>query len=220
MQNRFLAELSYCLSTDGIQSFIDNPSRLAILLHGQPVLYVSTTSDVFLLPAGSKSEEASELYHRVAAVADEVYEYVKVLQRAPLLHVSRLNEDFRLLADFGGAVLAGLERENSRGYQFVTWIWDYNRQGISHGHYYEGNYQAAKQDFAVRSGLISRAQLFSPEQLAELYRATDFLLEEGPEPDEKQLRALQDARTKIEYTVPDLQSRLEQAQNQELQMNL
>ena len=117
-------------------------------------------------------------------------------------------------------MLAGRERENSRGYQFVTWIWDYNRQGISHGHYYEGNYQAAKQDFAVRSGLISRAQLFSPEQLAELYRATDFLLEEGPEPDEKQVRALQDARTKIEYTVPDLQSRLEQAQNQELQMNL
>ena len=220
MQNRFLAELSYCLSTDGIQSFIDNPSRLAILLHGQPVLYVSTTSDVFLLPAGSKSEEASELYHRVAAVADEIYEYVKALQDAPLLHVGGLDEDFRLLADFGGAGLAGRERENSRGYQFVTWIWDYDRRGISHGHYYEGNYQAAKQDFAVRSGLISRAQLFSPEQLAELYRATDFLLEEGPEPDEKQLRALQDARTKIEYTVPDPQSRLEQAQNQELQMNL
>lgn len=220
MEREYFKELSRRLREEGTETSLADKQKLEVLLHGQPVLYVSTTGDVFLLPAGSKSEEASELYHRVAAVADEVYEYVKVLQGAPLLHVSRLNEDFRLLADFGGAVLAGRERENSRGYQFVTWIWNYNRQGISHGHYYEGNYQAAKQDFAVRSGLISRAQLFSPEQLAELYRATDFLLEEGPEPDEKQLRALQDARTKIEYTVPDLQSRLEQAQNQELQMNL
>ena len=33
-------------------------------------------------------------------------------------------------------------------------------------------------------------------------------------------KAIQEARTKIEYTVPDLQSRLEQAQSQEPQMNL
>ena len=220
MGNKFFAELSRRLNADGIESCGIEDKRLEVFLHSQPVLYVSPASDVFLLPAGSQNEEASELYHQVAMAADEVYSYVETMQNAPLLHAPGLHEDFRLLADFGGAVLAGRERENSRGYQFVTWIWDYNRQGISHGHYYEGNYQAAKQDFAVRSGLISRAQLFSPEQLAELYRATDFLLEEGPEPDEKQLRALQDARTKIEYTVPDLQSRLEQAQNQELQMNL
>lgn len=220
MKNKFFAELSRRLYIDGIESSAIEDKRLEVFLHSQPVLYVSPASDIFLLPAGNKSEEASELYHQVAMVADEVYEYVEAVQNTPLLHASGLHEDFRLLADFGGAVLAGRERENSRGYQFVAWIWNYNRQGISHGHYYEGNYQAAKQDFAVRSGLISRAQLFSPEQLAELYRATGFLLEEGPEPDEKQLRALQDARTKIEYTVPDLQSRLEQAQNQELQMNL
>lgn len=82
------------------------------------------------------------------------------------------------------------------GYQFVTWVWDFDRRGVSHGHYFEGNYHAAKEDFAVRSGLISRAQLFSADQLAELYRATDFFLEEGPEPEDKQMKALQEARTK------------------------
>ena len=220
MQTRFLTELSYCLSTDGIQSFIDNPSRLAILLHGQPVLYVSTTSDVFLLPAGSKSEEASELYHQVAVTADEVYGYVEAMEKALPLRASGLHEDFRLLADFGGAVLAGQERGNGLGYQFVTWVWAYERQGVCHGHYYEDDFQSAKQDFAVRSGLISKAQLFSPEELTELYRATNFLLEEGPEPEEKPLKAIQEARTKIEYTVPDLQTRLEQTQSQEPQMNL
>ena len=46
------------------------------------------------------------------------------------------------------------------------------------------------------------------------------LLDEGPEPEEGQLKALQTSRTKIEYTVPDLAERLEQSQGQEPQMNL
>ena len=145
---------------------------------------------------------------------------MEAVQNAPLLHASGLHEDFQLLADFGGAVLAGRERSGGAGYQFVTWTWDYDRTGVSHGHYYEGNFQSAKQDFAVRSGLISRAQLFTPEELTELYRATDHFLEEGPEPDSGQLKAIQEARTKIEYTVPDLQSWLEQTQGQGPQMNL
>ena len=135
-----------------------------------------------------------------------------------LCWASDLKEEFRLLADFGCAVLAGRERENDRGYQFVTWVWDFDRRGVSHGHYFEGNYHAAKEDFAVRSGLISRAQIFSADQLAELYRATDFFLEEGPEPEDKQMKALQEARAKIEYTVPDLQERLEPSQEPEMNL--
>ena len=219
MQNSYFRELSRRLRLEGIES-VPGENQLEVFFLGQPILYVSPASDVFLLPAGSKNEEASELYHRVAGIADEVYGYVEAMENAPPLRASGLHEDFHLLADFGGAVLAGQERESGQGYQFVTWIWDYDRTGVCHGHYYEGNFQLAKQDFAVRSGLISRAQLFTSEELTELYRATDYLLEEGPEPDEKQLKAIQEARTKIEYTVPDLQSRLEQTQGQEPQMNL
>lgn len=220
MGNKFFAELSRRLNADGIESCGIEDKRLEVFLHSQPVLYVSPASDVFLLPAGSQNEEASELYHQVAMAADEVYSYVETMQNAPLLHTPGLHEDFRLLADFGGAVLAGQERENGQGYQFVTWIWDYDRTGVSHGHYYEDDFQSAKRDFAVRSGLIPRAQLFTPEELTELYRAAEHWFYEGPELDYKQQKAIQEARTKIEYTVPDLQSRLEQAQSQEPQMNL
>ena len=220
MREKYFSELSRRLREKEIETSLANTQKLDVLLRGQPVLYVSPGNDIFLLPAGSKNEEAYDLYHQVAVVADEVYEYVEAMQGTPILHASGLNEEFHLLADFGGAVLAGRERENGQGYQFVTWTWDYGRRGVSHGHYYEGDFQSAKQDFAVRSGLISKAQLFSPKQLTELYRATDFLLEEGPAPEEKHLRAIQEARTKIEYVVPDLQDRLEQGQEQEPQMNL
>lgn len=220
MENKYFAELARRLRAAGITTGHPEKNRLTVLLNDQPVLSVSAGSDVFLLPAGSNQPEASELYHKVAQTADEVYAYVDAVQTAPLLHASGLSEKFHLLADFGGAVLAGRELENGWGYQFVTWIWDHNRTGVSHGHYYEEDFQGAKQDFAVRSGLISKAQLFSPEELTQLYRATDYLLDEGPELEDGQLKALQTSRTKIEYTVPDLAERLEQSQGQEPQMNL
>lgn len=220
MENKYFTELAHRLQAAGIATGHPERNQLTVLLNDQPVLFVSSESDVFLLPAGSNPPEASELYHKVAQTAEEVYAYVEAIQTAPLLHASGLSEKFHLLADFGGAVLAGRELGNGWGYQFVTWIWDHDRTGVSHGHYYEEDFQGAKQDFAVRSGLISKAQLFLPEELTQLYRATDYLLDEGPEPEDGQLKALQTSRTKIEYTVPDLVERLEQSQGQEPQMNL
>lgn len=219
MTNDFFAELARCLRMKEIDSVIQKDRRLEVILHGQPALFVTPRNEVFLLPEMSGSEEANDLYHEVAQAADEVFSYVEAVQTAPLLHVSGLSEEFHQLADFGGAVLAGRQRGNGFGYQFVTWIWDYGRTGLSHGHYYEGDYNAAKQDFAVRSGLISKAQLFSEEELTELYRATGYQLENDPEIHREQFEALQAVRAKIEYAVPDVQEKLEQEQNLGQQMN-
>ena len=68
-----------------------------------------------------------------------------------------------------------------------------------------------------------RADLQGPaflEERAELYRATGYLLDEGSELEDGQLKALQTARTKIEYTVPDLADRLKQGHEQEPQMDM
>lgn len=175
MENKFFEELSRRLREGGIESSNVEDKRLEVFLHGRPVLFVSPGHDAFLLPAGSQNQKASELYHRVAGMADEVYEYVEAVQNAPLLRASSLKDEFHLLADFGGAVLAGIELPKEWGYQFNTWIWNYDRTALLYGHNYMGDFQSAKQDFAVRSGLISKAQLFSPEELTELYR--DLILE-------------------------------------------
>ena len=88
MKHKFLAELSRRLAERGIESVSKERAQLEIILHAQPVLYVSPGNDVFLLPAGSNNEEAYELYHQVAVVADEVYEYVEAVKGAPILHAS------------------------------------------------------------------------------------------------------------------------------------
>ena len=103
-------------------------------------------------------------------------EYMAILETAPRLKAGGLDGDYRSLADFGGTVLAGHPTE--RGVQFVTWEWDFDREGVHHGHYFQDDYDAAKRDFATRSGLVQKDALFEPEQLAEIYRALAFVREQ------------------------------------------
>ena len=98
------------------------------------------------------------------------------MERAPKLQATGLEGDYRVLADFGSAVLAGHPTE--RGVQFVTWEWDWDREGVHHGHYFQEDYDAAKRDFTLRSGLVQKGALFEPEQLAEIYRALAFVREQ------------------------------------------
>ena len=125
MTNEFFAELSRCLRKHGINSEIQKDRRVEVFLDDQPALFVSPKNEVFLLPEMGENDEAADLYHEVAQISDEVFSYVEAVQSATRLKASGLSEDFRLLADFGGAVLAGRTRESGLGYQFVTWIWDY-----------------------------------------------------------------------------------------------
>lgn len=218
-QNQYFSELILRLRQAGFTVLSQEDGLLPVEWDGRPLCLITSAGSVRYRQEDIESPDRELACQRAIDLAAITAEYVDLLAEAPELKADGLGDGYQLLADFNGAVLAG--HPTPYGTQFVTWVWDFDRLGVSHGHYYEGNYQSAKQDFAVRAGLISRAQLFTPEQLTELYRATDYYLETGPEPEVAQIRALQDARTKIEYVVPDLQTRLEHAQTQEqgLQMN-
>ncbi len=88
---------------------------------------------------------------------------MRIFARAPALKAVGLEDTYKVLADFGDAVLAG--HSCITGAKFVTWEWDFDRKGVHAGHYFMENYEAAKQDFAVRAGCGSQ-RLFSDEQLA------------------------------------------------------
>ena len=119
---------------------------------------------------------AQDALQTVIDTAKMTSEYMAILESAPRLKAGGLTGDYRVLADFGSAVLAGHLTE--RGVQFVTWEWDFNREGVHHGHYFQEDYDAAKRDFTVRGGLVQKGALFEPEQLAEIYRALAFVREQ------------------------------------------
>ena len=119
---------------------------------------------------------AQDALRAVIDTAKMTSEYMAILETAPRLKASGLDGDYRVLADFGDAVLAGHPTE--RGVQFVTWEWDFDREGVHYGHYFQDDYAAAKRDFTVRGGLVQKGALFEPEQLAEIYRALAFVREQ------------------------------------------
>lgn len=128
------------------------------------------------------------------------------MEAAPQLKASGLDGDYRNLADFGGTVLAGAS--SKYGVQFVTWDWDYDRTGVVHGHYFMENYDAAKQDFTARSGLIQK------EQLTEIYRCcTDSVNEDFFELTDKQVELIHSVQQQIEICVPDLDERVRQQED-------
>ena len=122
------------------------------------------------------SVRAQDALQSVIDTAKMTSEYMAILEYAPQLKATDLTGDYRILADFGDAVLAGHPTE--RGVQFVTWEWDFDREGVHHGHYFQDDYDAAKRDFTVRGGLVQKGALFEPEQLAEIYRALAFVREQ------------------------------------------
>ncbi|MGI6402889.1 MAG: hypothetical protein ACOX0K_01425 [Oscillospiraceae bacterium] len=144
-----------------------------------------------------------------------VKEYMAAIERAPLLETVALDEDFRLLAEFNGAVLAG--RETQQGYQFVTWERDYDGVGVMWGHYYMDKYTDAKQDFAVRAGLIERQRLFTDKQLIDIYQSVNDTFEAGYELTEKDAKQLTDLQLQIQAMIPDINRHIFEMMEESLQ---
>jgi hypothetical protein len=219
-REKYFAELSRVLAKEEIETAPVQNGRLPVLLNGQPAFQVEAPGFLCIFPGDLRTPEASELYHHTAPIAEMVKEYMMAMEQAPILHAKGLDENFRLLADFNGYVLAGWEMEKNYGHKFVTWQWDYDKTGVGIGHYFIDEYTAAKEDFAIRSGLIQKEKLFTSEQLTEVYKCIKGMLEGGYELTYDSERKLGDIREQIESIVPDVEERIAQAQGQTPQMNM
>ena len=113
---------------------------------------------------------------RVREIVSDTLAYMRHMETAPPLLADGLSGDYRLLAEYNGTVLAG--HQTQYGVQSITW--DRLQDGtLWQAHYFNAGegMDAAKQDFATRSGLVDRSALFTPEQLTEVYRCIHETLE-------------------------------------------
>ena len=175
-QLRYLEEVCISLHRAGFETKPPEDCQLPILWNDAPLCRITGKGSVLYHQENVDSIRAQDVLQSVIDTAKMTSEYMVILEYAPRLKASGLTGDYRILADFGDAVLAGHPTE--RGVQFVTWEWDFDRKGVHHGHYFQGDYEAAKHDFTVRSGLVPKDALFEPEQLAEIYRALRFVREQ------------------------------------------
>jgi len=129
----------------------------------------------------------------------EAYGLFLNAQPLPVKDVS----NFRLFSDYGNHVFAA-RMEKDQSLHFVTWRYDYDRTGVGIGHYYGDDYTGAKQDFAVRAGLISENKLFTEEELVVLHDACAFRGQNDEEISFDDEKKLQDVLDKIGDNIPHL----------------
>ncbi len=175
-QLRYLEETSIRLRRMDFETMPAEDQQLPVKWNGSDLCRISGKGSVLYRQERVDALGAQDTLQAVIDTAKMTSEYMAILETAPRLKATDLTGDYRILADFGDAVLAGHPTE--RGVQFVTWEWDYDREGVYHGHYFQDNYDAAKRDFTVRGNLVPKDALFEPEQLAEIYRALRFVREQ------------------------------------------
>ena len=199
-KEQFLQEVERKLLRRELDAKLLEDGMIHIKWNEKPLCSVDRDGIVRFRPADITGPEVDRQLRTVIQAAGQVKEYIRIFERAPALKAVGLQDTFKVLADFGDAVLAG--RSCKTGAKFVTWEWDFDRQGVHAGHYFMENYEAAKLDFAARAGLINEQRLFSDEQLAVIRNACAFALEDDATlsyAEEKQLHSVQE---QIELLLP------------------
>ena len=151
-QIRYLEEVCISLHRAGFETKPPEDCQLPILWNNAPLCRITGKGSVFYRREDADTPQAEDVLYRVEDIAAKTLEYMTAMEAAPQLKASGLDGDYRILADFGGTVLAGTP--SKYGVQFVTWDWDYDRTGVSHGHYFMENYRRPlrlRQDHAVQS---------------------------------------------------------------------
>ena len=213
-KERFLQEVERTILRKELDARLLDDGLIRVKWNGQPLCSVDRDGIVRFRPADITGSEVDRKLRTVTQVAAQVKEYMQIFDRAPALKAVGLDDTYKVLADFGDAVLAG--QLGKKGAKFVSWEWDFDRQGVHSGHYFMENYEAAKQDFAVRAGLVERQRLFSDEQLAVIRNACAFALEADATLSYAEEKQLQSVQEQIELLLP--QQTQEQHQTMEQTM--
>ncbi len=212
-KNRYFQELTLNLQHEGfaVKSETED-GLLPVELDGQRLCLALDTGAVRYWKEDVANDARSAALDKATDVIRITAEYMSQLEAAPQLTASGLTGDYRLLADFNGVVLAG--HPTQYGVQFITWERVQERTGLNQGDYYGplggvDCYITAKQNFAIRSGLVSRSAIFTPEQLTEVYRSIHETLENSCPMTEERQKCLESTAKQIEHGIPDLDARVE-----------
>ena len=216
MNEKFFSELSRRLKREDIAIGEMEHERLPVLLNDQAAMWISSEGTIFLSAKTANEPECVRLYGQVAGISAQVYEYTAAVAAAPQLVAEGLHENFRLLSEFNGVVLAGREMEGGLGYEFSTWRRTENRTRLTQGNYYS-NYDGVKLDFACRAGLVEKNRQFTDEQLVEVYRCIHETLDGEYPIARERYDILTAAASQIERSVDDLDERVNLSNRQELE---
>jgi len=84
-----------------------------------PLCQISDHGTIRCRPKDISGQEQEAALNRVTDLAGEVANYMNLMENSLPLKANGLDENYRLLADYNGTVLA--DHATKYGIQFVTW---------------------------------------------------------------------------------------------------
>ena len=220
-RSHYFRELSLCLQRNGFTTQNNLEQMLSVEWEERPLCRITEGASVLYEQEDIKNPSMGSALHQATDIACTIYEYMAILDQAPTLKADGLAEPYRLISEFNGTVLAA--KESRYGVEFATWEWVNDHSSLWQGHYFgpgsgAKGYLAAKRDFAVRSGLLEQDQLFSDEQLAEIYRCIHETLGSCYPMTAERSKLLRDTTEQIERAVPQLEFLVERSNLNEMEV--
>ncbi len=145
----------------------------------------------------------SDSYSQIKRIMKEAYDFCSAYAKAAPIKADGLSEKYRCLAEFNGTVLAAKYNEEY-GFEFVTWDRTFDGKGVTQGNYYS-DYSAAKENFATRSGLISKDRLFDTEELENIRKCVEFTARHNGDLRFEDCQQLENLNKKISENLPEQQ---------------
>ena len=170
-KERFLQEVEQKLLRKELDARLLEDGLIRVKWNGQPLCSVDRDGIVRFRPADITGPEVDRQLRTVIQTAGHVKEYMLIFERAPALKAIGLEDSYKVLADFGDAVLAG--RSCKTGAKFVTWEWTWDRQGVHAGHYFM-KLRSGKAGLRRPCRSCESQRLFSDEQIAVIKNAREF----------------------------------------------
>jgi len=125
----------------------------------------------------------------------ELYNQLKPLKADGLI------EGYRKILEHDGHVLAMGKMQE--GFEFVTWRYTYDVNSVTLGHYFT-SLEAAKEDFAKRSGLINADRMFGETDLKLIHSSLVNYVGLNGNLNYKDEKAIGSILEKIELLVPEI----------------
>jgi len=112
---------------------------------------------------------------------------------------------YHIMCEFGNYLMAA--KLMNYGYmEFVTWQQDADKTRVDVGNYFTG-YEAAKEDFSVRSGLVNRYKMLNETELKLIHQGLVHLGADYPHLTAEQMTNVGKLIEKVEMIVPAIKER-------------
>ena len=129
----YLTETTLVLNREGFHAEILHGGKLGVWLDDEPLCEISDGGAVHYHSSDIPSPERIEAKDKAYQITCTVFEYMRMMESAPPLKAVGLEDQYKLLAEFNGTVLAGMHSQY--GVQFVTWERDHAESGLHWDHY-------------------------------------------------------------------------------------